>query len=90
MACRQLRGEVGGRRGLITARRDKCTCCEAGLACRTRANSPEKSDDEVPMAVRSQVSDMESRRYNRAEQPSDSPHLDEQGPRNVAEVAETV
>ena len=76
-------------RGLITALRDKCTCTEAGLACRTRAKSPEKSDDEAPMAVRSRLSDKESRRYNRAEQLSDSPHLDEQGPRNVAEVAET-
>jgi hypothetical protein len=77
-------------RGLITALRDKCTCTEAGPACRTRANSPEKSDDEAPMAVRSRLSDKESGRYNRAEQPSDSRCLDEQGPRNVAEVAETV
>ena len=58
MVRRQLRGEVGDR-GLITALRDKCTCTEAGPACRTRAKSPEKSDDEAPMAVRSRLSDKE-------------------------------
>jgi hypothetical protein len=55
MACRHLRGEVVDR-GLSLPLRDKRAGTEARLACRTRAESPEKSDDEASMAVRSRLS----------------------------------